>query len=139
MQSMADPEFFVCKWVFGMVDEFNNKSLTHGCYNYIKFTCDNDFFWRFFCHFQKKIWTKDFQTQNPWIKSPQNIKKSEKLPRITTACNMKGCLRFFYSHSLNTTKYGWIFLQMITTWATSQNIKIIKNKIKLTHGFCDTR
>jgi hypothetical protein len=43
-----------------MVDEFNNKSLTHGCYNYIKFKWDNEFFLTSFCHFPKKIPKKGY-------------------------------------------------------------------------------
>jgi len=39
--------------IFGMVDDFNNKSLIHGCYNYIKFTCDNEFFLEYFFPFFK--------------------------------------------------------------------------------------
>ncbi len=37
-----------------MVDEFNSKSLTHGCYNYIKFKWDNEFFFDKFLPFSKK-------------------------------------------------------------------------------------
>jgi hypothetical protein len=36
-----------------MVDKFNIKSLTHGCYNYIKFTSDNKFFLDYLFPFSK--------------------------------------------------------------------------------------
>jgi hypothetical protein len=34
---------------------------------------------------------------------------------------MKKCLRFFNFNISNITKFGQIFLAMITTWATLQN------------------
>jgi hypothetical protein len=103
MLSMADPE---CKMIFSMVDEFNNKSLTHGCYNYIKFTWDDEIFQEFIAIWKKNSEKRIFRHKVPEKNLHQTFKKSENLPRITTACNMKGCLRFFYSHILNTTKFG---------------------------------
>jgi hypothetical protein len=47
--------------------------------------------------------------------------KSSKI--VTIAYNMKRCLIFFYFDIWNIFKFGYIFLWMIDTWATSQNWK----------------
>jgi hypothetical protein len=50
------------------------------------------------------------------------------LPKISQLPTIKKrCLKIFYFHIFNITKFGWnICLRMITTWATSQSWK--KNK-----------
>ncbi len=53
------------KMVFGMVDKFNNKSLTHGCYNYIKFTCGNGFFFHCLPFCKKKSEKRIFRHKVP--------------------------------------------------------------------------
>ncbi len=62
-----------------MVDEFNNKSLTHGCYNYIKFKWDNEFFLTSFCHFPKKIPKKGYSDTKSLKKNHHKTLKNLKI------------------------------------------------------------
>jgi hypothetical protein len=54
---------------------------------------------------------------------PKNENAFQKLPKLAkTTYNMKYFKRFFYFNILNVDKFDSIFLWMITTWATSQNL-----------------
>jgi hypothetical protein len=70
---------------------------------------------RIFCHTLYSFWKK---------KSPKieiffsNFLKFALLP--TSDNMMRACLRIFYVHILSIAKFGYIFLWMIATWATSQ-------------------
>lgn len=79
--------------------------------------------WEFPVNLQKGfkniyIFCDKFYVFSPKNPSPKNQKK---LPKVVTIVkNMKVCLRFFYFHILNITKFVQIYLWMIITKATSQ-------------------
>jgi hypothetical protein len=53
------------------------------------------------------LWKIAFLTSRPNMRVSMQSANSEKLPKFTTfAYNMEGCLRFFYFHIWNITKFG---------------------------------
>ncbi len=78
----------------------------------------NDFFWWWIFVILKKIMEKNYLNFfiKIWQNPPHNFLEYDRVLKIS------------YFHVLNITNFGYIYLWMIATWATSQNWKKRKRK-----------
>jgi hypothetical protein len=62
----------------------------------------------FLAFWEKMIWEMNILSQNSLFFKNISPKIAKSLPKFsaTAACNLKGCLRFFYFHILNVIRFG---------------------------------